>query len=104
MTLVFGRAGNDDNVLQNAIKHALWSYQLTQQFGPDKAKRITDAHERGQADPLAVIMDLNNNEVGRNLALDPKNETRSALSVVWEAYKSGRLVLSPPKPPQSAAS
>ena len=61
----------DATVPKDAYRHALWSFLLTKEFGPEFAKQMTDAHEIGavkfntEADHR---MDYNNNQVGRNYA------------------------------------
>jgi len=63
---------NNKGIPEDAYRHVLWSYLLTREYGPIFSKEITDAHEEGddtntQADHR---MDYNNNEVGRNYALE----------------------------------
>lgn len=60
----------DDSVPQDAYRHVLWSYLLTNKYGADFAKRVTDAHEEGDTGntPAERDMDFNNNAVGRELA------------------------------------
>lgn len=57
------------------------------------SKEITDAIEisiRGYH-PGDRLMDLYNNNVGRQLALDPRNEGRNDEEVILEALKDGKL-------------
>lgn len=57
-------------VPEDAYRHVLWSYKLTKEFGPDFAKLVTDAHEKGDiVDSTADHkMDYNNNALGREYA------------------------------------
>ena len=76
----------------DAFRHAYWSYLMAQELGPDFAKRITDAYEGSTENPESEeLMDLYNNHVARQLALDPKNRGRPADEVVLEALRSGLL-------------
>jgi len=60
-----------DKWLQDAYRHVLWSYLLTKEYGSDFSKEITDAHELGVTDNTKQEqqMDYNNNNVGRQYAL-----------------------------------
>ena len=59
------------------------------------AKTFTDAHETTvQNDPGERLMDLYNNEVGRRLAMDPKNRGRPAEEVIMEALHNDRMQVS----------
>ncbi len=76
----------------DAFRHALFSYMLSKRFGAHQAKRLMDAHEISfENDPGGRLMDLFNNNVGRRLALDPKNRDRDGEVVVLEALKRGEL-------------
>jgi hypothetical protein len=88
-----GRSISDNE--GDAFKHALWSYEMTLRHGPDWAKKFTDAHERNPSPDRFRVMDLHNNQVGRALALDPRNWGRPAEDVIREALKDGRLQLRP---------
>jgi hypothetical protein len=90
----FPDGGHNDE--GDAFRHALWSLNLTRALGAQDAKTITDAHEvSNYNDPGERIMDLYNNEIGRNLAQDPANSGRSAEDVVLEALRNGKLITSP---------
>ncbi|MEJ2085315.1 MAG: hypothetical protein P8Y44_06510 [Acidobacteriota bacterium] len=55
--------------LEDALRHVSWSYRLTQEFGADFAKQVTDAHEKNPGNtPNEHLMDYNNNAVGRIFA------------------------------------
>ena len=62
--------GGDPTVPEDAYRHTLWSFTLTNEYGPEFAQTVTDAHEIGatwntEADHR---MDYNNNKVGRDYA------------------------------------
>lgn len=76
----------------DAFRHTLFSYELSKRFGAHHAKRLMDAHEiTFENHPGGRLMDLFNNNVGRRLALDPKNRNRDGETVVLEALKRGEL-------------
>ena len=54
---------------EDAYRHIYWSYHLTEEFGPDLAKEITDAHETvpGNTENERK-MDYHNNKIGRKYA------------------------------------
>jgi len=80
----------------DAFRHALWNFEITKRFGAHHAKRITDAHEISEVnDPGSRIMDLFNNNVGRQLAMDPRNHNRDGATVILEAIKRGELQTEP---------
>ena len=57
--------------LEDALRHVSWSFMLTQEFGADFAKQVTDAHEKKPGNtPNEHLMDYNNNAVGRIFAED----------------------------------
>ena len=76
----------------DAYRHAYWSFRMARELGADQAKEVGDAYERrfrNRHGPM--LMDLYNNRVGRELALDPLNQNRSADEVVSEALAAGKL-------------
>ena len=76
----------------DAFRHALWSFQMTRELGPEMAKRFGDAHEISRPNPDGErLMDLYNNHMGRVLALDPRNKGRPAEDVIMEAIRNGKL-------------
>ena len=86
----------------DAFRHAWWSYQMTQEFGPERAKEFGDAHEISVPNPHPERMkDLHNNAVARELAQDPKNEGRPAEEVIMEALRNGLIQTRPPRVPGS---
>lgn len=94
------------NTEVDAFRHAWWSYQVTQELSPEKAKEFGDAHEVSRPGPDSErTMDLYNNYIGRFLALDPKNKGRPAEDVIVEALNNGLLQTRPlniPGPPGGA--
>ena len=80
----------------DAFRHIYWSYRMTEDLGPDAAKRFADAHEITVPTPDGDrLMDLFNNNLGRRLALDPANKGRPAEDVVLEAIKKGQAQTQP---------
>jgi hypothetical protein len=71
----------DDQVPQDAYRHVLWSYLLTQKYGAAFAERVTDTHEQGDTGntPAERDMDYHNNAIGRSYAGD-KVQRRQILS------------------------
>ncbi|MBN1478702.1 hypothetical protein EH223_17220 [candidate division KSB1 bacterium] len=59
----------DPSVPEDAYRHVLWSYLLTQKFGETFAEQVTDAHETLPTNTAAERkMDFSNNRVGREYA------------------------------------
>ncbi|MCG8543221.1 MAG: hypothetical protein MJE12_03315 [Alphaproteobacteria bacterium] len=84
------------NTQADAYRHALWSYKMTRAMGPVLAKRYGDAHEISVAGPARErLMDLYNNNVGRRLAMDPKNWNRDPEQVILDALRRGELQTKP---------
>lgn len=67
----------DRTVPQDAYRHLLWSYLLTNKFGPELAEEITDAHELGSTTNTEADhrMDYHNNELGRSYAMGNRRES-----------------------------
>jgi hypothetical protein len=56
---------------KDAYRHVLWSFLLTNEFGPEFAEVVTDAHEVDatyESSVLASKIDYHNNAVGRRYA------------------------------------
>ena len=68
-------------------------------LGAEKAKEFADAYERNRPNQRkgAMIMDLENNKIGRELALDSRNKDKSDIEIVQEAMDKGLLLTQPPK-------
>ncbi|MDE0540325.1 MAG: hypothetical protein OXH94_16545, partial [Rhodospirillales bacterium] len=96
--------GHNDEA--DAYRHALWSFKMAREIGPNAAKRIGDGHERK---PLGSyphkdfepaprgerLMDLYNNRIGRDLEQEFRDDPRSAEDIVMEALQAGRLQTRP---------
>ena len=95
----------------DAYRHAYWSFRMTRELGAQQAKEVGDIYEvrYRNEDDGELLMDLYNNRVGRELALDPRNDGRSAAEVVNEAFEKGLLRVTPfkvrsiPSPPRQLA-
>ena len=89
----FGSRGFYDGP-PDAFRHTYWNARLTQRFGQDWTRRFTTAHERlPSSDPVAVAMDLHNNEVGRRIGVEHPRVGRAALgSAVEAAVRGGQAV------------
>lgn len=82
-------ARNDE---ADAFRHAYWSYRATQEIGEDAAKQAGNGHEITKPNEDGErLMDLYNNKIGRELALDPKNKDRDPVEVIQEAIANGKL-------------
>ena len=80
----------------DAFRYALWSFRITRELGAEAAKRFGDAHEITHAGPAGeLLMDLYNNNAGRQMALDPRNRDRPPEEVILEALRAGRLQTRP---------
>ena len=78
----------------NAVLHGYWSGMLTLLYGPATAERITDRHEqfgmeRGQ--PIVErVMDVYNNEVGRDIANALPLLERNSLGLLLKVLQAER--------------
>jgi RHS repeat-associated protein len=87
------RGLNDE---EDAFRHAYASFELARRTSDAFAKAAGDSHERSYANPHSErLMDLFNNHVGRKLARDPANESRSADEVIRQALRDGLLMTRP---------
>jgi len=60
------RHAPDDVWLQDAMRHVIWSFLLTRNFGSEFATKVTDAQElRPGNTPNERAMDFHNNAIGR---------------------------------------
>ena len=77
----------------DAFRHAYWNALMTRGHGADLAKEFADAHESNPNNPAdEKAMDLHNNEVGRQIALEHPNATDEELAgYVMQALRDGRL-------------
>lgn len=80
----------------DAVRHAAWSFAMTQSLGRGRAKEFGDAHERQDyGSEGSRMMDLYNNHVGRELGHDPANVGRDPIEAAKDAARNGRLRLRP---------
>jgi hypothetical protein len=90
----------------DAFKHGFWMASLTRSIGKKAALKLGEAHEKGNyqdfknrrkedgmvPDKMASEMDLFNNRMGADLALDSPPESAGELvNIIADAIKSGRL-------------
>lgn len=77
---------------QDALRHTIWSFMLTQSFGPEFAKVVTDAQESKPGNThYERLMDYNNNAVGRTLVKEKVKLQQIPHIVITDP----RIVLSP---------
>ncbi|AKF86673.1 hypothetical protein MFUL124B02_31215 [Myxococcus fulvus 124B02] len=80
---------------RDAFRHAYWNALMTREFGAEWTKQFATAHEGmpfNAADREA--MDLYNNQVGRQIALDnPTASPEQLATLVQQAVTDGKLVL-----------
>lgn len=80
----------------DAFRHALWSFKMARDVGPQDARNWGNAHEvEEESVPGERLMDLYNNNVGHRLAMDPRNKGREPKDVIMEALKNGLLQTRP---------
>ena len=89
--------------LQDAFRHAYWNALNARDIGALRAERFATIHEIGntneannpnsfQYDPVAIEMDLFNNEIGRKLGAAYYNATDEELAaLVMQALANGEL-------------
>lgn len=86
-------AANDPNVSEDSMRHVLWSYMLTKEFGADFSEEVTTAHEVGSTNTAEESRkDLQNNELGRQLAAQGMSES----DILKKLASSGSGKLSSP--------
>ncbi|MGH7487454.1 MAG: DUF6973 domain-containing protein [bacterium] len=79
----------------DAFRHAYWSFTITRSIGAAEAKVFGDAHEISGPSPLGEpLMDLNNNQIGRDLATNTAGPT-TPYAAVSDALDSGCLRTGP---------
>lgn len=105
-----GIIGNDNNGgLLDAFKHSLWMARLTQNIGKNAAKKLGDAHEKGNykafkkrqledgimPDKLSSEMDIYNNSIGIKVGDKFKKATHSLLidKLIDSLYKGKLKIL-----------
>ncbi len=79
--------GRDEQVPQDAYRHVLWSFLLTNKYGAAFAQRVTDAHEQGDTGntPAEREMDYHNNAIGRRYAEQKVRRNQILTRVVSDA-------------------
>jgi hypothetical protein len=83
---------------QDAFRHAYWSARQTQAFGADWANQFTSAHEGfEQGQTTTAAMDLYNNKIGQQIALQNPNASPQELAdLVMFALDNGYLTVVSP--------
>ncbi|WP_424185971.1 DUF6973 domain-containing protein [Actinokineospora sp. G85] len=79
----------------DAFRHAYWNALMAQRYGEEWAGEFATAHERNPSShPVAVGMDLHNNEVGREIArTNPDASPQELATLVEQAVNDGRMVV-----------
>ncbi len=80
---------------RDAFRHAYWNALMTREFGAEWTQQFATAHEGMPGNPAdREAMDLYNNSVGRQIALDNPNASPEELAtLVQQAVTDGRMVL-----------
>ena len=72
----------------DAFRHFIWSGLISTDTSPEFAKKITDAHESCMTSDVAQTMDLHNNQVGINAAINLKKQGKlSEENLIREGFK-----------------
>jgi len=84
----------------NALRHALWQYELTHAFGDDIARAIGDQQEQYSTDPEDSAIDQYNNRAARELYLaNQKNKIpldQAIRSIVGKIdHETGQFMIRP---------
>ncbi|WP_330253708.1 hypothetical protein OG874_03635 [Nocardia sp. NBC_00565] len=79
----------------DAFRHAYWNARMTQEFGEDWTQTYTTAHEKSGGNPPArEAMDLYNNKLGREIAIDNRDASPEQLRTkISEAIQDGHAVV-----------
>ncbi|MDA2889543.1 EspA/EspE family type VII secretion system effector [Mycolicibacterium sp. BiH015] len=82
----------------DAFRHTYWNALMTQRFGEQWTRDFATAHERLPNNPAtAEAMDLYNNELGRQIAVDNPDATPAELAdLVEQAVNNGDTVVIAP--------
>ena len=85
--------GNDGH--RDAFRHAYWNSLLVRNFGEEWTNQFTTAHEALPGNPATrEAMDLYNNEVGRQIAIDnPEANDTEIADLVRQASDNGELIV-----------
>lgn len=86
-------AKTNKHLPEDAYRHVLWSYLLTRKFGEEFAKRVTDAHEKGDFTDTDAEhdMDYDNNAIGREYALSGYKKEQLCVKL----FKDRRIIRQP---------
>lgn len=86
--------GDQDN-RRDAYRHALIYARATHAFGYEQSRELGDLHESIPGNlPAREAMDLYNNEVGRQIALENPDADEVGLSrLIQQAVRDGRMVV-----------
>lgn len=107
-TLAFQAANNSGlpnprDGQQDAFRHAYWNALNARDIGAGEAEPFATIHETGMTnpandpnspeyDPVAIQMDLHNNEIGRRIgALNPEATNEELAALVMQALANGEL-------------
>lgn len=88
-----GDVHQDDQT--DAFRHVYWNALMTQEFGPEWTQEYASKHE-GRPDNAAVreAMDLHNNEIGRNIAVqNPDASPEELRELARQAVEKGDAVV-----------
>jgi hypothetical protein len=79
----------------DAYRHAMWSAGITRALGAEFSEAYTNAHEAVPGNPAdKEAMDLYNNEVGHQIALDnPYASPEELADLTMEALEEGKLIV-----------
>jgi hypothetical protein len=85
----------DNDGHRDAFRHAYWNSLLTKNFGKEWTNQFTTAHEARPGNPATrEAMDLYNNEIGRQIAIDNPNASEAELAnLLIQAINSGKLIV-----------
>ncbi|WP_067647185.1 DUF6973 domain-containing protein [Nocardia harenae] len=79
----------------DAFRHMYWNALMTQRYGEDWTQRYATAHEElGAAAPTREAMDLYNNSIGRQIALDNPDATPDQLQgLITDRIRAGDAIV-----------
>ncbi|MFC3964396.1 DUF6973 domain-containing protein [Nocardia jiangsuensis] len=79
----------------DAFRHMYWNALMTQRYGEDWTQRYATAHEElGAAAPTREAMDLYNNSIGRQVAIDNPDATPEQLqSLIMDRIRAGDAIV-----------
>ncbi|MFC8047604.1 DUF6973 domain-containing protein [Nocardia sp. NPDC057353] len=79
----------------DAFRHMYWNALMTQRYGEDWTQRYATAHEElGAAAPTREAMDLYNNSIGRQVAIDNPDATPEQLQgLIMDRIRAGDAIV-----------